>query len=208
MSQSKSFSVTGILMFLLIAGLTDAKAQRIELSPFIGYETGSTVYTSLGYLYIGGGMDYGASLDFSLGRNRYAEISYSHMMTTLNVDDGSNERYLFDLGVNYYSIGILQETKPLSKISPYGLLTLGWVNFNPQTDDYSGENKMHVSLAGGVKIKATERIGLRLQARLLMPIFYAGANFNASTGGTSMNVSATSVAFQGDFTGALVFVIR
>jgi hypothetical protein len=208
MNKRKSLSVTGILIYILIAGMADAKAQRLELSPFIGYETGSTVYTSLGYMYIGGGMDYGGNIDWSIGKNRYAEISYSHMVTTLNVDDGYNERYLFDLGVNYYSIGILQESKPLSKISPYGLFSLGWVNYNPQTDDYSGENKMHFSLAGGIKIKASERIGVRLQARLLMPIFYAGGNFNASTGGTSMNVSATSVAFQGDFTAAIVFVIR
>jgi hypothetical protein len=208
MNNGKSFLVTGIMIFLLIAGIADVKAQRVELSPFIGYETGSTVYTSLGYLYIGGGLDFGGNIDWKIGNNRYAEISYSHMMTKLNVDDGYNERYLFDLGVNYYSIGFLQETKPLSRISPYGLFALGWVNYNPQTDDYSGENKMHFSFAGGIKIKASERIGLRLQARLLMPLFYAGGNFNSGTGGTNMNVSATSVAFQGDFTGALVFVIR
>ena len=208
MSKRKSFSVGIILMFLLFAGITDVQAQHVELSPFIGYETGSTVYTSLGYIYIGDGMDFGGNIDWRIGNNRYAEISFSHMMTSLNVDDGSNERYLFDLGVNYYSIGILQESKPFSKISPYGLFSLGWVNFNPQTDDYSGENKMHFSLAGGLKIRVAERIGLRFQARLLMPIFYAGTNFSSGTGGTSMNVSATSVAFQGDFTAALVFVIR
>jgi hypothetical protein len=208
MFKGKSFSGPGILMLLLIAGLTDAQAQRFELSPFIGYETSSTIYTSLGYLYIGDGMDYGGNIDINLGRNRYAEISYSHMMTKLNVDEGYNEVYLYDLGINYYSIGILQETKRLAKISPYGLFTLGWVNYNPQTEDISGENKMHFSLAGGIKIKASERIGLRLQARLLMPIFYAGTNFNAGTGGTSANISATSVAFQGDFTAALFFVIR
>jgi hypothetical protein len=67
---------------------------------------------------------------------------------------------------------------------------------------------MHVSIAGGVKIRASERIGLRLQARLLMPILYAGTYFSTGTGGTDMSVSATSVAFQGDFTAALVFVIR
>ena len=208
MTKQKSLSVSGLLIIILMAGQANMQAQRIQLSPFIGYETGSTVYTSLGYLYIGDGMDFGGNLDFSIGRNRYAEISYSHMMTKLNVDEGSNERYLFDLGVNYYSIGILQEGKPLSKISPYGLLTLGWVNYNPQTDDYSGENKMHVSLAGGVRIKATEKIGLRLQARLLMPILYAGTYFSAGSGGTNVNVSATSVAFQGDFTAALVFAIK
>lgn len=208
MTTGKSFLATGVLCFFLLSGITEVYAQRVELSPFIGYETRSTVYTSLGYLYIGSGMDYGGSLDFAIGGSRYAEISYSHMMTTLNVDDGYNERFLCDLGINYYSIGILQETRPLTKISPYGLLTLGWVNYNPQTDDISGENKMHFSFAGGIKIKASERIGLRLQARLLMPIFYAGANFNSGTGGTSANISATSVAFQGDFTAALVFVIR
>jgi hypothetical protein len=208
MTPGKSFSIAGMVMILLFAGIYELQAQRIELSPFIGYETGSTVYTSLGYLYIGDGMDYGGNLGFNLGKNRYAEISFSHMMTKLNVDEGYNERYLCDLGINYYSIGILQETMPMSKISPYGLFSLGWVNYNPQTDDYSGENKMHFSFAGGIKIKASERIGLRLQARLLMPIFYAGGNFNSGTGGTSMNVSATSVAFQGDFTAALVFVIR
>jgi hypothetical protein len=208
MSKGKSQSVAGIIMFLLFAGSAEVKAQRFELTPFIGYETRSTVFTSLGYLYIGDGMDYGGSLDIRLGDYRFAEISYSHMMTHLNVDEGYNERYLCDLGINYYSIGILQETRPLSRITPYGLFSLGWVNYNPQSDDYSGENKMHFSFAGGIKIKASERIGLRLQARLLMPVFYAGANFNSGTGGTSMNVSATSVAFQGDFTGALVFVIK
>jgi hypothetical protein len=208
MFKGKSFSGASFLILILITGLTDVKAQRFELSPFIGYETGSTIYTSLGYLYIGDGMDYGGNLDINLGRNRYAEISYSHMMTKLNVDEGYNEVYLYDLGVNYYSIGILQETKPLAKISPYGLLTLGWVNYNPQTEDISGENKMHFSFAGGFKFKASDRIGLKLQARLLMPIFYAGTNFNAGSGGTSANISATSVAFQGDFTVALVFVIK
>jgi hypothetical protein len=199
-------AVLTILIFL--AGYPQLEAQKVELSPFIGYETGATLYTSLGYLYLGDGMDYGGSVDFNLGGNRFAELSYSHMMTKLNIDEGYNEEFLCDLGVNYYSIGLLQETKPLSKITPYGLFTLGWVNYNPQTEDISGENKMHFSFAGGIKIHATERIGLRLQARLLMPIMYAGAYFSGGTGGTNMSVSATSVAFQGDFTAALVFVIR
>ena len=204
----KSNSITGMLVYFLLTGITDSQAQRFELSPFVGYETGSKVYTSVGYIYVGAGMDYGGSFDFKLRGNRYAEISFSHLMSGLSVDDGTNEVYVCDLGVNYYSIGILQETRQQSKISPYGLLSLGWVNYNPKKEDISGENKMHVSLAGGIKIKASERIGLRLQARLLMPVFYSGANFNSSTGGTSTNVSTTSVAFQGDFTAALVFVIK
>jgi hypothetical protein len=208
MLRGKLFSASAIFIILIFSGVRELKAQKFELSPFIGYETGSKVYTSLGYIYIGDGMDYGGTFNIRLGRNRFAEISFSHMMSRLNVDDGTNELFICDLGVNYYSIGILQETKPDAKVNPYGLFTLGWVNYSPQKDDISGENKMHLSLAGGIKIKASERIGFRLQARLLMPIFYAGANFNSSTGGTSTNISTTSVAFQGDFTAAIVFVIK
>jgi hypothetical protein len=208
MLKEKSFSIAGALILILCAVSQEAKAQKIELSPFIGYETRATVFTSLGYLYIGDGMDWGGVLDFNLGPGRFAELSYSHMMTKLNVDEGYNERYVCDLGINYYSIGLLQETKPLSKFTPYGLFSLGWVNYSPQTDDISGENKMHLSLAGGVKFRASERIGLRLQARLLMPIFYAGAYFSGGTGGSDMSVSATSVAFQGDFTAAMVIIIK
>jgi hypothetical protein len=208
MTRMKVFPAVVLLILICLTDIPALNAQKVELSPFIGYETGATIYTSLGYLYIGDGMDYGGNLDVNLGGNRFAEISFSHMMTKLNIDKGYNEEYLCDLGVNYYSIGLLQETKPLSKVSPYGLFTLGWVNYNPQTEDISGENKMHFSLAGGINIHASEKIGLRLQARLLMPIMYAGTYFSSGTGGTSMSVSGTSVAFQGDFTAALFFVIR
>jgi hypothetical protein len=208
MLRGNRASTSAVFIFFLLSFVKEIQAQKFELSPFIGYETGSKVYTSLGYIYVGDGTDYGGIFDFSLRENRFGEISFSHMMSRLNVDDGTNELYVCDLGVNYYSIGVLQVTRPQEKISPYGLLALGWVNYNPQKEDISGENKMHFSLAGGIKIRASERIGFRLQARLLMPIFYAGANFNSSTGGTSTTISSTSVAFQGDFTAAIVFVIR
>ena len=42
-----------ILMSTLLS--SEAYSQKIELSPFVGYETGSSVYTSLGYLIIGDG---------------------------------------------------------------------------------------------------------------------------------------------------------
>ena len=196
-------------LVLMVTGMSGVNAQRIEISPFAGYETGATLYTSLGYLYIKDGMDYGVNADFRLGAgNRFLEVSFSHMMTELNIDEGYNEVYVCDLGVNYYSLGLLQETKPLGRFTPYGLFSLGVVNYKPQDTDISGENKMHFSLAGGIRIKATDRIGIRLQARLLMPVMYAGTYFSGGTGGADMSVSATSVAFQGDFTAALVFAIR
>ena len=196
-----------VSIFILMVFYT-VKAQKIEIAPFIGYETGAKVRTNLGTLRIGDGMDFGGSLDIGMGGGRYAELSYSHMSTYLNLDEALNSRKLCNLAVDYYSAGILQELKPQAKASPYGMLTVGLVNYRPTSGDLVSENKMHVSLAGGIKVRATERIGLRLQARLLMPIYYAGTYFSIGTGGGGYGIAGGIVAVQGDFTAGLVIAIK
>jgi hypothetical protein len=94
---------------------------------------------------------------------------------------------------------------PGAKATPYGMFTTGWVNYRPTSGGYNSENKMHLSLAGGIKIRATERIGIRLQARLLMPLFYAGTYFTVGSGGAGYGMTGGIYAVQGDFTGALFF---
>jgi hypothetical protein len=199
--------LTSLVITLLFLFTAQVNAQKIELTPFIGYETGAKIYTNQGYLRIGDGMDFGGSLDIGFGTGRYAELSYSHLSSYLNHEGSMTDEKLCDLAVDYYSVGVLQEIRPSAKATPYGLFTLGVVSYRPATD-YSPENKMHVSLAGGVKIRATERIGIRLQARLLMPIYYAGTYFSAGTGGAGYGISGGIIAVQGDFTGALVFMLK
>jgi hypothetical protein len=207
MKTYKTLLMTFFLIIMLIASISQVNAQRIELSPFIGYETGAYVSTNLGRLHINDGMDFGGSLDIGIGVGRYAELSYSQMYTSFNLESGVASTKLSNLVVDYYSAGILQEIKPGAKVTPYGLVTLGLVNYRP-SEKYSNENKMHISLAGGIKIRATERIGLRLQARLLMPIYYAGTYFTIGSGGTGYGISGGVVAVQGDFTAALVFTFK
>lgn len=205
MTTKKAFLFTGlVLAFLMFAGI-QVNGQKVELSPFIGYETGANIWTNVGELHIDDGMNYGGSLDVGIGGGRYGEFSYSHMASSLSLQ-GVSVNEIVDLNVDYYSFGILQEMKPDAKASPYGLFSLGWVNYRPT--GYSNENKMHISLAGGVKIRASEKIGLRLQARLLMPLYYAGTYFSAGTGGAGYGVSGGIVGVQGDFTAALVFMLK
>jgi hypothetical protein len=194
------------LAIVMIAGI-QVNAQKIELTPFIGYETGAKINTDFGYLRIGDGMNYGGALDVGFGGGRYAEFSYNHMASDLSLD-GVVREDICDLAVDYYSIGMLQEMMPEAKATPYGLFSLGVVNYRPTSGDYVSENKMHVSLAGGIKIRASERIGIRLQARLLMPLFYAGTYFSVGTGGAGYGISGGIRGIQGDFTGGLVFVLK
>jgi hypothetical protein len=102
----------------------------------------------------------------------------------------------------------MQEMRPDAKATPYGLFTLGIVNYRPSDANITSENKMHISLAGGVKINASERIGIRLQARLLLPLYYAGTYLTFGTGGGGASVAGGIQGVQGDFTAALVLKLK
>jgi hypothetical protein len=207
MKTHKTLVMTFLLTILIIAPNVKVNAQQIELSPSIGYETGAYVKTNLGRLHIIDGMNFGGSLDIGMGGGRYAELSYSQMYTSFNFENGIGMDKLSNLVVDYYSAGMLQEIKPGAKATPYGLVAFGLVNYRP-SGNYSNETKMHVSLAGGIKIRASDRIGLRLQARLLMPIYYAGTYFTIGSGGSGYGIAGGVVAVQGDFTAALVFTLK
>ena len=122
MTTKKTLLFTGILTALLLSSVTKADAQKVELSPFIGYETGAKIYTNLGYLHIGDGMNYGGSLNVGMGGGRYVELSYNHLASYLSIEEAMNTRKLCDLATDYYSIGVLQEMKPDAKATPYGTL--------------------------------------------------------------------------------------
>ncbi len=93
----------------LIADI-QVKAQNIELTPFIGYETGAKIHTNLGDLRIADGMNYGGALNVGLGGGRFGEFSYNHMASDLSLDDVlTGNEYICDLAVDYYSFGMLQE---------------------------------------------------------------------------------------------------
>jgi hypothetical protein len=196
-----------LVIIVLMTSFIQVKAQKIELSPLIGYETGAYIHYSAGQLHIIGGMNYGGSLNVGMGGGRYVELSYTHMAGSLDNETAGRTEKLADLNVDYYSIGVLQEMKPDAKATPYGLFTLGWVNYRP-SENYNNENKMHISLAGGIKIRASEKVGLRLQARLLMPLYYAGTAIYAGTGGAGYGVTGGILGVQGDFTAALVIMLR
>jgi hypothetical protein len=209
MKNTKVTLRIGVAFAILIISGMPVNAQHIELSPFVGYETGANISTTYGNLHIGDGMDFGGVLDVGMGGGRYGEFSYSHLGSYLDVETGMTTTRKCDLAVDYYSLGFLQEIKPDAKATPYGLFTLGIVNYRPTSGtEISSENKMHISIAGGVKIKASERIGIRLQARLLLPLYYAGTYFYAGTGGSGAGMSGGIHGVQGDFTAALVIKIR
>lgn len=206
--KNRFFSASLLSLILITAITMPGLSQHVELTPFIGYETGAKMSTSAGYLHVEDGMNYGGALSIGMDAATQFEFSYNHMRSALYLDEGPYNTDLTDVDVDYFMFGGVREIIPDTKATPFTSLALGWVNYRSLNEAYDNENVFAMDLAAGVKIKASERIGIRLQARLHLPMYFNGVYFGAGTGGASMGVSSLVVMVQGDFTGSIYFVLR
>ena len=182
-------------------------AQHLEITPFAGYETGGRVSTNLGYLRVDGGLNFGGSISFGFDEDAQLEFTYNHLNSELSLDNGAFEKNLTPVNVDYYLLGAFKAQRFGERFLPYAGGSFGFVHYGTPDKDYGNESLFVVSLAGGLKILVTERIGFRMQARLLLPLYYTGAYFESGTGGSGYGITSSCVMVQGDFTGALFFII-
>ena len=89
-------------------------------------------------------------------------------------------------------------------VRPYGTGSMGAAIFSDREGLESDRWRFSIGLGGGLKLFPTERIGFRLQARMLVPMYFNGIWFGVGTGGGSGGVSTSSSIVQGDFTGGLI----
>lgn len=210
------------LTFILVLPNSMQAQPGFEITPFIGYQFsgstpayyGSGAYTN-GRLDIKDSQDFGLVVDISLPFRDgvQLELMFLHMDTKLKADKYSYgvvvESETFQTIVEYYQIGGVNVMDiPGSKIKPFGALTLGAARFNPKGSTRGEEWFFAGTLGAGAKIMASERIGLRLQGRLLLPFQFGSAGLWCGTGGgCSVGVGSTSVFIQGDFTAGLIIAL-
>ena len=204
------------LLLVLIIGFalinSNAFAQ-IEINAFTGWVPASkTAYSYNGYrLRIDGAQNFGAGIGMNTDIG-LIEFSYMGFSSTLSQDGGIAD--IVDtqpIKVNYYMLGILKTLMEHEKFVPYGLLNIGASNFNPQ-EDSANPVRFSIGLGLGMRYFFTPVIGVRLQARLLMPLYFGGVGFGCGigTGGSSCGGGAYfgTEIFQGDFTGGVVIKIN
>ena len=88
---------------------------------------------------------------------------------------------------------------------PYIGGALGVAIFTPSDSGWETLTRMALEFKGGVKVDLSDKIGLRLQARLLAPLSWAGMGMWCGTGGCSTGVSAGSTFVQFETSGGLYF---
>jgi hypothetical protein len=206
------------LAFLFIfSSIASAQSRRVEITPFGGYILGGSIKFYEGKFKIENSASYGGMLAVEIDRGYLIELSYTRMDSEGEWQpySGFADDYpetTIDVAVNHLQIGSVKELELDNEmIRPYGTFTLGTTWFHPKTDQGEDEWLFSVTGALGLKYFFTERIGIRVQARLLLPLIFEGAGFymGIGTGGVSSGVGVTSTVpiVQGDFTGGLIIAL-
>jgi hypothetical protein len=155
--------------------------------------------------------NYGIIVDIPIERLMAIEIYWSHMNSTGHWDPYATgiTSSSYDMGIDYFQIGAMKQADlGTGDLKGFGTLTLGAVYFNIKDPEVTDVWRFAATLGGGLKYYISDRIGLRVQGRLLMPMYWGSAGFycGIGTGGSSCGagVSSTTFLVQGDIIGGLV----
>jgi hypothetical protein len=201
-----------LMAVVLLPGIISG--QVVEITPFGGYQFGGRMNYVEGTLKFEDNANYGIILNVPIERVLSVEVYWSHMDSKVNWDPykiSLNPRE-FDVSVDYFQVGAMKQADlGTGIVKGFGVLTLGAVYFNIKDPEVSDVWRFAGTLGGGIKIYPTNRIGFRLQGRLLMPMYWGSAGFycgiGSGGGNCGVGVNATSFLVQGDLTAGVIISI-
>ena len=132
-----------------------------------------------------------------------AGFSYTSQDSEVRMQRALGGREYIPLKVQYYNLDFSRHVEVSDIVEPFGSFGLGLVVFNPYGNTYKNSERMDFTLAGGINILASERLGIKLQARMLMPVYFAGAGFYFGSGGSGVSLNSGSVLVQGEVSGGI-----
>ena len=113
------------------------------------------------------GWHFGFRGGFNSGEHLGYEVGYMYNRTNLKFNDaGGTEE-----GMAYHQVafnGLYYLTSPDAKVRPFGTVGVGFTNYAPPGSSAAyggGSTKLGFNYGGGVKIKLTDKFGLRFDLR-------------------------------------------
>lgn len=200
-----------ILLSVLILGpFLESKAQGVEITPITGYTFPASYRITSGTARLGDGQNWGGNLGFSIRDNMEIELSYNYMATRATASSPLiSNRVDVRTQVHYAMIGANRLFPASDAITLFAGMKLGTGTLAFPDREYNNVTKFSWGIQGGMKYFATERIGIRMQANLMMPVVAAGGSLWWSPGGgTAVGVSTWSPIVQFGFTGGMIFRLR
>jgi opacity protein-like surface antigen len=186
----------------LLMGATQASAQSVQLTPFVGYAYGGSVWDSVhenDYSF-DASLAYGGAVNFSISPTWRFELLYSRQPTELS---GEGLSPAFDVTIERYLAGF-QEEKGEGTAKWFGSVWLGATRFIPGTAfDAGSETKFSAAVGLGVKAFPTKNVGLRLEARGFYTLVKGEGGAFCANGSCLFAFSGTGM-WQGDVSAGLI----
>jgi len=186
---------------------------QVELGGFVGWTVATDASTYNGSVVIDGAVDYGGTIDYSIRPGYGVELLYAYVPTharfaSYNIAFPSSDSAA--VGFHWIQIGGTV-SRPGGRIEPFGAITAGAVIIHPSSvrfqdgTTYTADDQVRFAFTAGLgfKVWLTDAIGLRFEARALVPVYFSGAGFWVGTGGASVGLSGGIPFAQFDFTGGL-----
>ncbi len=204
----KIYQFLALFLFLSIGQVS--LAQKFEISPMGGFNFGGKLPTTRGDLRVRNNGEWGLIASYRIDKIANIELSYTGISTTIEHDIRNSPDISYgDWLVSYLMIGSTKELNSTAKLRPFGNFSLGAVWFDPASNFYDDEWRFAFSAGIGVKYFISDRVGLRLQTRLLSPLYGAGVGVSCGTGsGCGASVGSTSLFLSGDVSGGLIIAIE
>ena len=205
--RAKTILYVSIILTITVSStFAQFKRQQFEIAPFVGYLFTGNLQTLDGELKIDNSLNYGAVLDIRLSDDLLIELLYNRMDTevALKKEFYNTTEYLFDMSVEYFQGGVQVETET-GQFRPFAAFTIGATYFNPKDRNYETDWKFSFTAGGGIKYYFTDNLGVRLQWRFLVPIYFSSASIFCNDGYCGIFITGGTYLLQYDLTSGLVF---
>lgn len=205
-----------ILTVFLTILLSNNLFAQIELTGFGGWLWTGSIPAWRQNIKVSDMGNYGITVGTTVRDQTVAEFEWNHTENTATfreyeLDGSLGQVRNVGLTLNYYMIGIQHEVGFDDQVKPYGLVNIGMLNARSEAfgnNSSQTNNWFAAGFGGGIKYFLSDHIGIRLQARLLVPMQFGGVGFGCGIGtgggGCGAGVSTYSNIIQGDFTGGVV----
>ena len=196
----RSVMIPAALAVTLLLGPPQARAQSVQITPFVGYAFGGSVRDAVldESRSFDAALAYGGALSFRISESWRFELLYSRQATKLAGGLGPS----FDVTIERYLAGF-QEEKGEGNIRWFGTVWLGATRFVPGLGGFDSETKFGGGVGLGVKTFPVKNVGLRFEARGFYTLVKGeGGAFCAN--GTCLFAFSGTGLWQGDVSAGLI----
>ena len=188
------------ISLLLIAPQKTFSQVGLEITGYTGWMLGGKVNFYDGSIKIEDGQNWGIILGYKVAPEVMIEVMYNRLVSDLTLREYASDPYVYTkIATNYIQVGGTREFMD-DVFRPFLGASMGATIFSDQEGNDGDRWRFSFGLGGGIKIFPIEHLGFRLQARMLVPLYFNG--IWVGTGGSGVVTSSTIV--QGDFTGGII----